>query len=37
MNDKIRNIIEDNLNGYTLEKIILFIGKVLGLRANNTV
>lgn len=24
MKDKIRNIIENNLNGYTLEKIILF-------------
>ncbi|MBE2216894.1 MAG: nucleotidyltransferase domain-containing protein [Ignavibacteria bacterium] len=31
MNSRIRNIIESNLNGYTLEKIILF-----GSRANGS-
>jgi len=30
MNDKIRNIIESNLNGYTLERIILFGSRARG-------
>jgi predicted nucleotidyltransferase len=30
MNEKIRNIIEKNLNGYTLEKIILFGSRARG-------